>query len=789
MRKIYMLSLLAFSFVGNILAQDILVVTPGSGTLNAAVAANGGNKIYQLTAGEWYGLDAPIENVDYHLQIIGSEPAVAGGKPATLQTGSDVNGAAFDKMFDAKGNITLKNIYFVNADLTAQVANQFLVQSKADSRVVIDRCILHPACVALGINGQGGNIKTYFTNNQVIDHGHQLSPNDGHFFAFDNTTGIGLDTLWVENNTFVCMGMNLFQGSFGNMVNNVVNFNHNTFVMTKSQIDWTTKKMEQYWTNNLMFDVQTQAYANNWQPMPGGDAAKPKPNLIYADTLANEVLPSTRPNFVQYNSHYRAQGFYDLITELNVFSAANALPGVYLYPLVWPADTLNSREAQMFVSDDFPKFKYGNTITDVDPQWVDAKIYEHEANFILWTKPASYIHALGQPAGNYPAATEWAQWWWIPSGDISDNSVWPVFNGVYTNEQTLKGSIEKNVPLGDLNWFPEAKTAWEAKKAAIQTHIKNGNEFQINIGYMQEPAPTAVLKKVVGTPEIDGTVDAFWADVPANSITRSFVGETPTIGAAGTTYWKAVWNDQGVYVLVNVNDDVFSPWWAGATPGEAWWYDQPEVYMDVNAVLKDGDGPGGEPWTGSVAGHHQFAPKPIEAEIGGGTPLTTGSNGSTFAFKVANPAYVTEYFVPFTKLLDKDGAAVNKAGVIGFDVYVIDNDVTATSGRKRAVWSNEGVINESYNNMDDCGTITLGSETVTIVGVSNVNALGQSAYIANDMLKFKGYDKAVNVEVYSILGQKVISAKNITEVNVSELAKGVYMVRVNDGKHVYKVMK
>jgi hypothetical protein len=488
MKKIYILAMLAFSIVGNMLAQDILVVAPGVGTLNDAVAANGGSKIYQLTAGEWYGLNAPIENVDYHLQIIGSEPAVEGGKPATLQTGSYVNGAPFDKMFDAKGDITLKNIYFVNADLTAQVPNQFLVQSKSDARVIVDNCVLHPACVALGINGQGGNIKTYFTNNLVIDHGHQLSPNDGHFFAFDNTTGVGLDTLWVENNTFVCMGMNLFQGSFGNMVNNVVSFNHNTFVLTKSQIDWTTKKMEQYWTNNLMFDLQTQAYANNWQPMPGGDAAMPKPNLIYADTLTDEVLPSSRPNFVQYNSHYRAQGFYDLIDELNEFSAANGLPGVYLYPLVWPADTLNSREAQMFASDDFPNFKYGNTITDVDPQWEDATIYDHEANFIEWSRPASYIHALGQPAGDYPPATEWAQWWWIPSGDLSDNSVWPVFNGKYTNPETLTGSIEKNIPLGDLNWFPDAKEAWEANYDAIWAHMKAGNETQIDISYF----PSAV---------------------------------------------------------------------------------------------------------------------------------------------------------------------------------------------------------------------------------------------------------------------------------------------------------
>jgi hypothetical protein len=53
MRKFYMITFLAFLFIGNIIAQDVLVVAPGLGTLNAAITANGGNKIYELTAGEW----------------------------------------------------------------------------------------------------------------------------------------------------------------------------------------------------------------------------------------------------------------------------------------------------------------------------------------------------------------------------------------------------------------------------------------------------------------------------------------------------------------------------------------------------------------------------------------------------------------------------------------------------------------------------------------------------------------------------------------------------------------
>lgn len=478
--SIYVVAILLLNCL-NGMAQSVLVVQPGVGTLNTAINTYKGEKIYQLKAGEWYGLNAPIENVDYHLQIIGAEPAVPGGMPATLQTGSATNGNPFVKMFDSKGDITLKNIYFVNADLNAQVGNEFIIQSKANSRIIIDRCVLHPASSNICIDGKAGNIKTYFTNNQVIDHGHQLGANDAHFFTFTDVAKVaGVDTLFVENNTFVCMGMGMFKGDFGLVINNYVNFNHNTFVMTKSQLNWVTKKMEEYWTNNLMFDVNTQPYSNSWQPMPGGDAKTPKPNLIYADTLSNEILPSNRPSFIQYNSHYRAQGFYDLITELNTFAKTKSLPNVYLFPLVWPKDSVNCREAQMFNSASFPKFKYGNTMTDVDPQWVDTKIYAHEANFVKWSKPASYIHALAQPSANYPSPTAWSQYWWIPSGDLSNNSIWPVFNGKYTNPQTLTGSIE-GLPLGDLNWFPAQKALWLSKKPQIEAHIKAGNTEKINL--------------------------------------------------------------------------------------------------------------------------------------------------------------------------------------------------------------------------------------------------------------------------------------------------------------------
>lgn len=493
-------------------SQAIFNVPPGDGTLNEAIVANGGSVIYHLQAGEWYGLSGPIENVDYHLQIIGDEPITLGGKPATIQTGYDANSATFSNMFAAKGDITLRNIYLVNADGNKQVGNICVRESKEGARITIDRCILHPAGVWAGVLGDVGGIKTYFTNNQVINHGHQLNTDDGFLFKYETSNTVGLDSLFVENNTFVCIGMSLFMTDYASQIVNYVNFNHNTFVMTKSQLDWSVFKLEEFWTNNLMFDVQTQPYSYSWKTSPGFDPTMPKTNLIFAAPLKGEVFPSVRPNFVQYNSHYRAQGFYDLITELNAFAQTKQLPKVYLFPLVWSKDSLNCREAQMFNSTDFPKFKYGNTITDIDPQWNDPKIYEHEANFIKWTKPANYIHAMGQPSTNYPPASQWTQYWWIPSGDISTNSVWPVFNGKYSNPQTLIGSIE-NLPLGDLNWFPESKAIWQSKKAIIDAHIKAGNTSKINLTGISEfkdqsiaiypnPAKSEILIKGVQNAEV-----------------------------------------------------------------------------------------------------------------------------------------------------------------------------------------------------------------------------------------------------------------------------------------------
>lgn len=532
MRKNYTIAMLLALFAGGMVsAQDVLVVEPGSGTLNAAIAQNGGDKIYQLKAGEWYGLDAVIENVDYHLQIIG-EDYDDSTLPATLQTGTTVEGAPFANMISAKGDLTLKNIYIMNADVNGVTAARCIIQADSASTTVIDNCVVDPLGHFSVVEMNCADANLYVTNNIFARHGHMVGANDGHAFIINNASRTaGNDTILIQNNTFIDMGMNTLSGNFAAHVTEFLMIDHNTFIRSKSQMDWSILEDEYYLTNNLFFDFMTSPYAYNWQPMPGGDASMPKPMLIYADTIPDEVLPSQRIQYIQYNTMYRNQGFYDLIAEMNDSAEVYDRVKVNLHPLIWDGNTdpklgadpaeafAASREGHLFnhannTNTDFPMWKYGNVSYDVDPGWNQQLIYDNSAKLVEWQRPASFIHSQGQSAGNYPPPTEWAQWHWDPDGDVAINDTWPLIDGTYTNAELLTGSVA-NLPLGDLNWFPEKKAMWEMYKDEIFAHMKAGNTEKwgnIGVGPVVEAGS---FSKVYPNPMSHTSMLEFTLDTPA----------------------------------------------------------------------------------------------------------------------------------------------------------------------------------------------------------------------------------------------------------------------------------
>jgi len=224
--------------------------------------------------------------------------------------------------------------------------------------------------------------------------------------------------------------------------------------------------------------------------------------------------------------------------------------------------------------------------------------------------------------------------------------------------------------------------------------------------------PTALIKKASVAPVIDGVIEELWSEAEKNNIDKPFQTDVFTLGAVGETTWQGLWTDEGMYILLIVNDDEFYPHYAPEPDGDHWEYDKPEIYFDVNYTLADGLGcaPDG---SGGGNGHYQAAPQ-FEDGMNDGTPITE-SNGVVHAFMVNDPDYVGEYFVPFSWLVAGDGSPVDLSGDIGFDVTIIDRDM-ADAGRARAVWANIGTFGESWSNMDEIGIINFdGADAPTYI--------------------------------------------------------------------------
>lgn len=291
--------------------------------------------------------------------------------------------------------------------------------------------------------------------------------------------------------------------------------------------------------------------------------------------------------------------------------------------------------------------------------------------------------------------------------------------------------------------------------------------------------PRAEIDKATADPQIDGVIDELWANVAANTIDKVYLTDVPTLGDPGTTYWKALWNDDGIFILINVNDNVFAPAYVYGA-GDNWKYDMVEVYFDANYLKEDSKG------ANDANGHYQIAFNYTASNVNG--ELNTTNEGVKYAFKVTGGAYVQEYFVPYTKLKDSDGNQVDTSGEIGFDMYVIDSDSDQPE-RQRATWANTGGVAESYDIMDDCGIITLKGNTgitfadeINISGPDAITADNDTIRLVAEVLPAEASVKAVNWSVINVTGKARIdvtglltAVSNGTVTVVASAADGSYV--------------
>ena len=306
----------------------------------------------------------------------------------------------------------------------------------------------------------------------------------------------------------------------------------------------------------------------------------------------------------------------------------------------------------------------------------------------------------------------------------------------------------------------------------------------ILISTLSAQKPHALLPKASVAPEVGGGIDDVWSEADPINVDRIYIDENPTVGAEGETWWKGLWTDEGIYVLVNVADNDYYPYYqrADETQTSKTRYDQVEVFFDCNYEKVDGLGG----WEGGNSGHYKFAPATsIAADAGFDDGTLHEDYYPDLGYKYSinandDPHWFVEYFVPFASLKDEDGLVVDIQGEIGFEVCIVDNDSPGgNDGRNRIVWANNlNGDDDSWDNMDDAGIIELDGaavvymEELTLTG-GDITENNETLQIGIDIYPEETTDKTLKWKISEASTAKAsISADGV----VTPLTNGTLIV-------------
>ncbi|WP_238654150.1 endo-1,4-beta-xylanase [Paenibacillus piscarius] len=232
-------------------------------------------------------------------------------------------------------------------------------------------------------------------------------------------------------------------------------------------------------------------------------------------------------------------------------------------------------------------------------------------------------------------------------------------------------------------WGMDDRTSWRAESSPLlfdrELQAKPAYYAVIDpVKFMAEHKPDTaeanVSEAVYGTPVLDGTADELWASAPEMAVNRY---QMAWQGASGKA--RALWDDENLYVLVQVSDAQLDK-----SNANAWEQDSVEIFVDENfgrtTFYEDDDGQ----YRVNYDNEASFSP----AAIGAGFESVTKVNGT---------GYTIEMKIPFKKITPAGGAK------IGFDAQIND----AKSGVRQSVAAWNDTTGNGYQDTSVFGVLKL----------------------------------------------------------------------------------
>mgnify|MGYP006280947013 CR=1 FL=1 len=487
---------------------DTAVVLPGFGTLNDATAGDttatgeraNPDRVYELKRGTYYYLSGDVSGKESKLDIVGQKEDPANPTfPAIVCSGVNEDGSrATGELIDTDGDVTVKNFALINYAPNGSQGFRTVQMNGDSSRLVIDNMIVSRtnwhtfACY-------GEWYDVFATNTIWVDGG--VNVYNGRGICWD-PEGLNVDTLIVENCTFY--------NNIGQQIkpwNDIVNFmwiNHNTFLHTMKSPLWTKSYMNAYITNNVFHDVNCYGVAefevetNGWDVFDYQPFATVNVDTIEAIAVLEPWVGDTaeawypeaeaeRRMLVHNNLHYRSDIIMD---QINSFTT-DSMPE---YPGWVECPWMDERTEGIFADD------------ETWPHMVRGDLYDEQLNFASeeTNKELMTQYMRDEKAG----AGHDTLYFWDPDGDPL-LLTWPLhYDLSYTNSEPLTAAYG-DLPLGDLNWFPEKKKEWESIKdqeradfvdivdagqVAIEEAVTKPHKFQLKQNYPNPFNPTTNIE-------------------------------------------------------------------------------------------------------------------------------------------------------------------------------------------------------------------------------------------------------------------------------------------------------
>jgi len=335
---------------------------------------------------------------------------------------------------------------------------EFFNLSGPGLRIQVDNCIIeHIIWVVIGRPPADSRI--FLTNDYLVNLcGYTCRRNGGVLDFFSDE-----DTILVENCTHVNVQGSEYRSRAGYKINRQI-FNHNDWIDCSGFVFMNTGDHTNYSvTNNIFVNVQVQCFAPILSTYDVGETDPENLPMGLVNLLDDSAFAANGASFyADKNLVYWDPSLSDVDSLLNaakVDGVANWVPQMI---------TMNSRTQAMFGN----KTKYPNLTNGT---WILNELPNFNKTDVLFTTQLAAVKAFSTGAVDTTFTGTLASWR-QPSNPESQhytNADWPVpIDLSYTNPEILTGGLG-GFPVGDLDWFPTQREAWEAQRESEEEMISS----------------------------------------------------------------------------------------------------------------------------------------------------------------------------------------------------------------------------------------------------------------------------------------------------------------------------